>query len=219
MQARGDGETYSAEWGTPSESASHTTGMCSNRAPVFNSDTYTFTVSGDASAWDTVGFVSATDPNEGDFVVYYITAGNAGGRFNISSGSDGGQILVWGALDYETVSSYTLTVEARDGKEGGTSSATVEITVTNVAEGTPSATDDLTVSLSDSTFTISWSVVTGADQYRVQYRTGGSDGQWTDLDATTGTSQTFSPEGGPTCETTYEFRVQARGDGTIHIVA
>ena len=41
-------------------------------------------------------------------------------------------ILLWGSLDYETTTSYTLTVEARDGK-GGVGSATVEVTVTDVA--------------------------------------------------------------------------------------
>ena len=134
VQGRGNGTTYSAVWGKLSESASHTTEAC-NRAPVFSSATYSFTVAENTAVWQSVGTVSATDPDEGDSVTYHITAGNGAGRFEISSGSKGeGLILVWGALDYETTSSYTLTVEARDGKQGGTSSATVEITVTDVAE-------------------------------------------------------------------------------------
>ena len=138
VQARGDGKTYPAEWSKLSESISHTNsaGAC-NRPPAFTSNTYTFSVSEGASVWPNshvVGFVSASDPDEGDFVTYHITAGNGAGAFNISSGHDGAHILVWAALDYETTSSYTLTVEARDGKAGGTSSATVEITVTDVAE-------------------------------------------------------------------------------------
>ena len=133
VQGRGDGTTYSAAWGKLSESASHTTEAC-NRAPVFGSATYSFTVAENAAAWQSVGTVSATDPDEGDYVTYHITAGNGAGRFEISSGKNGGLILVWAALDYETTSSYTLTVEARDGKAGGTSSATVEISVTDVAE-------------------------------------------------------------------------------------
>ena len=213
-QARG------AAWSEPSESVSHTTGACPNQAPVFGSSSYSFSIAEDAAVWDTVGTVSATDADEGDSVLYYyITAGNGAGRFSISSGRDGGLILVAGSLDYETESSYTLTVEARDGKAGGTSSATVEISVTNVAEGTPPAPDGLSVSLSGDTFTISWSAVTGAGRYRAQHRTGGSAGTWTSLDATTGTSRTFSPEGGPPCGTTYDFRVQAQGDGETHVVA
>ena len=133
VQGRGNGTTYSAVWGKLSESASHTTEAC-NRAPVFSSATYSFTVAENTAVWQSVGTVSATDPDEGDFVTYHITAGNGAGRFEISSGKDSGLILVWGALDYETTSSYTLTVEARDGKAGGTSSTTVEITITDVAE-------------------------------------------------------------------------------------
>ncbi len=136
VQARGDGTTYAAEWGDPSKPASHTTGAC-NSPPLFASDTFTFTVPEDAPVWPAVhvvGIVSATDPDEGDSVLYYITAGNEAGRFIMSSSHSGGQILLWGALDYETASSYTLTVEARDGKAGGTSSATVQITVTDVGE-------------------------------------------------------------------------------------
>ena len=52
-----------------------------------------------ASAWNDIGPVSASDANEGDTVYYYITAGNAAGKFNI--GGNHGEILVWGALDYE----------------------------------------------------------------------------------------------------------------------
>ena len=136
VQSRGDGTTYPATWSGPSEAVSHTAGAC-NSPPVFTPDTFTFTVPEDAPAWPdvhVVGTVSATDPDEGDFINYYITAGNEAGRFIISSSHDGGQILVWGALDYEAVSSYTLTVEARDGKVDGTASATVEISVTDVDE-------------------------------------------------------------------------------------
>ena len=136
VQGRGDGTTYSAAWGKLSESTSHTNsaGKC-NRPPVFTSSSYTFTVSENAPAWPAlhiVGLVSASDPDDGDSLTYWITAGNGAGRFMIDNSR--GDILVWAALDYETTSSYTLTVEARDGKEGGTSSTTVEITVTDVAE-------------------------------------------------------------------------------------
>ena len=136
VHGRGDGTTYSAAWGKLSESASHTNsaGKC-NRPPVFTSSSYTFTVSENAPAWPAVhivGLVSASDPDDGDSLTYWITAGNGAGRFMIDNSR--GDILVWAALDYETTSSYTLTVEARDGKQGGTSSTTVEITVTDVAE-------------------------------------------------------------------------------------
>ena len=107
-----------------------------NEPPVFESETYSFSVAENASTWTEVGQIVATDPDAGDTsggtVFYYITTGNGAGKFNMSTGKDGGFLLVWGSLDYETESSYTLTVEARDGKEGGVGSATVEISVTDV---------------------------------------------------------------------------------------
>ncbi len=103
-----------------------------NRPPVFDTSTYAFTVREDASTFHVIGSISASDPDAGDSVLYYITDGNAAGRFQI--GSNHGEILVWGALDYESVSSYTLSIEARDGEENGTATATVQISVTDVAE-------------------------------------------------------------------------------------
>ena len=103
-----------------------------NRPPVFSASTYTFTVREDTSAQRIIGSVSATDPDAGDSPWYYITGGNGAGRFNMSANA--GLLLVWKPLDYESVSSYTLSVEARDGKENGTATATVEISVTAVDE-------------------------------------------------------------------------------------
>ena len=102
-----------------------------NAPPVFNPDSYSFSIAESAEVWNPVGSVAATDPDAGDTVTYHITAGNGAGRFIIDLYF--GEILVWGALDHETVPTYTLTVEARDGN-GGTATATVEINVTDVAE-------------------------------------------------------------------------------------
>ena len=211
VQARGDGKTYSTGWGKPSSSLSQTTGAC-NQPPVFATSTYAFSVAEDAATSTVAGTVSATDP-DGDGLTYSIASGNDGGAFSIDE--SGGSIAVASPLDHETKASYTLTVEAGDGRANGTATATVHISVTNVAEGAPSAPRDVNVSLSGDTFTISWSAVNGADQYRAQHRTGGA-GEWANLDATAATTQTFSPAA---CDTTYEFRVQARGDGETHVVA
>ena len=103
-----------------------------NRPPVFSASTYAFTVREDTPAQRIIGSVSATDPDAGDSPWYYITGGNEAGRFNMSANA--GLLLVWKPLDYESASSYTLSVEARDGKENGTATATVEISVTAVDE-------------------------------------------------------------------------------------
>ena len=112
------------------------TGAC-NRPPEFSSSAYDFTVAENASTGDAVGTVSATDPDATDTLTYSITAGNADGKFAI--GESSGVISVAGELDYETAPSYTLTVQASDGIEDGSDTATVEITVTDVAEDPPEA--------------------------------------------------------------------------------
>ena len=101
------------------------------RPPSFASETYNFTVKENASAFTIIGTALATDPGEGDEVLHTIESGNEGGKFQIDGWA--GFILVKGALDYETKSSYTLTVKANDGK-GGTDTATVNITIEDVAE-------------------------------------------------------------------------------------
>ena len=107
-----------------------------NDPPVFDPDSYSFSVSESTQPWTIIGQVTATDEDEGDTlggtVFYYITAGNDAGQFMIDGAW--GYILVRKALDYETTSAYTLTVEVRDGKAGGVDTATVAISVTDVAE-------------------------------------------------------------------------------------
>ncbi|MCY3602066.1 MAG: cadherin domain-containing protein [Chloroflexi bacterium] len=60
---------------------------------------------------------------------------------------------------------------------------------------------------------LSWSAVTGASAYRVEYRLDRDEG-WTEDSATvTGTTHTVD---GLHCEDTYVFRVSARGSGTTY---
>ena len=101
-----------------------------NAAPAFGSASYSFSVAEDAATGDAVGTVSATDADD-DSITYSITAGNGDGKFAI--GSSRGAIIVEGSLDHEATSSYALTVQADDGN-GGTNTAAVNITVTDVNE-------------------------------------------------------------------------------------
>ncbi len=103
-----------------------------NRAPEFGSAAYSFSVAEDASTGAAVGSVSATDADD-DTLTYTIEAGNGDGKFVIDGGT--GAITTAGALDHETTPSYALTVQADDGN-GGTATATVNITVTDVDEST-----------------------------------------------------------------------------------
>ena len=99
VPARDDGETYFAGWGVPSEVVSHTTGAC-NRPPAFNTSTFAFSVAEDAATSIVVGTASASD-SDGDTVAYSIASGNGDGVFSIYS--DTGEVIVAGALDYESV--------------------------------------------------------------------------------------------------------------------
>ena len=213
VRAFGDDTLFVASWGTPSDPDSVTTDAC-NVLPEFDPAVYAFSVAENAATGTSVGTVSATDDDTDDELSYAITSGNTGDVFDI--GETTGAITVSGALDHETTASYTLIVEVDDGREG-TDTATVTITVTDVAENTPPAPENLSASLTDDTFSISWDTLSGSANYEPQYRTGDSDDDWMALPTTTGTSTTFSPAGGAACGTTYGFRVRAYGDGTKYI--
>ena len=96
--------------------------------PVFATTTYSFTVAENASQFDAVGQVSAVDP-DGGIVTYSIVSGNGDGKFNITHND--GLIVVRRSLDYDTTSSYTLTVRATD-SSGDTSTVVVNISVSAV---------------------------------------------------------------------------------------
>ena len=137
VSARGDGSPHSNAFGSPTTSSvSRATTACINDQPVFTSSTYSFTVSEDAEVYASVGTTSATDEDTSDTVSYSITTGNGDGKFDIDSST--GEITVAELLDFETTSSYTLTIQASDGN-GGTGTATVTITVTDVLESSINA--------------------------------------------------------------------------------
>ena len=213
VRAYGDGATYAGVLGDASGDSSATTGPCS-QDPAFDEPSYSFTIAENAETGAVVGSVSATDPDEGDSVTYWITAGDDEGKFAI--GENTGEITVAAALDYETADSYSLTVEARDGN-GGTATAEAEIVVTDAPEDPAPAPEELSVSLSEGTFSVSWNAVTGAARYEVQHRISGSGEDWTALPAVDAVETTYSPVGGPTCGSTYEFRVRAYGDGETYV--
>ena len=124
VRARGDGVTYIPAWGAESVATSTRGGPC-NSAPVFGESGYSFSIAGNAPSEVRVGTVSATDP-DGDTVSYSISAGDTGGKFAVATST--GRITVARTLDLESVSSYSLTVDASDGN-GGTATTTVAVSV------------------------------------------------------------------------------------------
>ena len=213
VRAYGDGTLLAAEWGEYSEPATVMTDPC-NRDPEFATSTYRFSIAEDAATSAAVGAVTATDPDRGDTVTYAIASGNERGDFSV--GGSTGAIAVESALDHETTPTYTLSVEASDGR-GGVDTATVEIDVTDVAEDLPPAPQGLSVTLADDTFSINWNPVTGASRYEAQHHIVGSEDDWASVGTTTSAVLTYSPVDGAECGTTYEFRVRAYGDGTTYV--
>ena len=117
--------------GTSGQPPSDSGGQSSSLTPpVFGQEAYSFTVSEDAATGAVVGSVAAEGP-DGSQVAYRITGGNEAGRFSVGAS---GEITVVGSLDYETTSSYTLTVAATEAYGGATATVTVEIAVTDVTE-------------------------------------------------------------------------------------
>ena len=108
-----------------------------NIAPQFGEASYQFAIREDASVGDVVGSVEATDA-EGETLGYSITSGNDDGHFSIDTSS--GQITVAGALEYDTSSRYSLTIQAADGSNG-TATTTVEIAIRETCAGGTAVSD------------------------------------------------------------------------------
>ena len=124
-----------------------------NEPPEFSVETASRTIAENTEAGVAIGApVTATDPDTGDTPAYTL-GGTDAAFFDIDAST--GQLLTQAALDYETKSSYTVTVTASD----GALTATVDVTVavTNIDEaGTvalstnqPPARAEITAALTD----------------------------------------------------------------------
>ena len=71
----------------------------------------------------------------------------------------------------------------------------------------------LSASLMDGAFTLTWTALSGVDEYEVQWRIAGAGDPWAALPAVTAANAAYTPTGGPQCSSTYDFRVRAHGDG------
>ncbi|MPZ51882.1 MAG: tandem-95 repeat protein, partial [Acidimicrobiia bacterium] len=89
----------------------------------------TFSIAEDTAVGSSVGSVDASDP-DGDSLSFDITSGNTGDAFVIDQAN--GEITVAAVLDFETIPSYTLTVEVA--ASGDTVDATITINITDVNE-------------------------------------------------------------------------------------
>ena len=167
-----------------------------NVAPVFTAGTTTTRSIAENTAADTnIGSaISATDANSGDTLSYTLSGADAS-SFSIVSTS--GQLRTKDALDYETKSSYTVTITVSDGSL--TDSITVTINITDVDENrAPAFTAGTTTtrSIAENTATgvnIGTTVsATDADSDTLTYSLGETDAASFSIVSTSGQLQTKS---------------------------
>ena len=132
-----------------------------NDQPAFSTDTATRSVAENTGAGEDIGAPVEASDDDGDSLTYSISGGTDASSFAIVEGS--GQLQTRSALDFETKSSYFVTVSVSDKKDAGGNADTavddtidVTISVTNVNEagalsvpGTPRVDSALSASLSD----------------------------------------------------------------------
>ena len=94
-----------------------------NTAPTISDQT--FSIVEDANIGTSVGTVAASDADN-DPLTFNIIAGNSEGVFSIESTS--GEILLSETLDFETTSSYSLTVQVADNESIATAIITINVT-------------------------------------------------------------------------------------------
>ena len=171
-----------------------------NTAPVFtDGSTTTRSIAENTAANTNIGSpISATDADN-DTLIYTLSGTNA---TSFSLDTSTGQLQTKAALDYETKTSYSVTVSVSDGNDG-TDSITVTINVTDVNE---TSTNTAPVFTEGSTATRSVTeniepgqhigpavAATDADGNTLAYTLGGTDAASFDIDSTTGQLKTKSP--------------------------
>ena len=165
-----------------------------NRAPAFaEGGDAAREVAENTAAGEAIGApVGATD-EDGDDLAYSLEGTDAA-SFAIDAGS--GQLRTKAALDYETKSSYSLTVKVVD--DGGSDTIALTVSVTDVAAPSapaapgveqlavswtavrvtttkaeaPAQVTDVSVTEGVGQLAVSWSQVTGASGYKVQWKSG-----------------------------------------------
>ena len=165
-----------------------------NRPPEFDSATATREVPENTEAGENIGApVTAADPDTGDTPAYTLEGADLD-SFDIDSASGQIQTKSGVTYDYETKSSYSVTVKADD-NNGGTATIDVTITVADVNEPPEFSVETASRTIAENTTTgvAIGAPVTAADPDTGDtpaYTLGGTDATFFDIDASTGQLQT-----------------------------
>ena len=206
--------SFTDDLGNPesrTSAATQAVAAAGNNAPEFTEGTSTTrSVAENTAGSRNIGTaIAATDADGGD-TLRYTLGGTDMASFAIVSTS--GQLRTSAALDYETKSSYAVTVSVSD-SNGGSDSISVTITVTDVNEqpGRPAAPSVGATANSDTSLDVSWAApglnggpaITG---YHLQYRQGTSGSFTNGPQNVSGTSAMIT---GLTAGTSYQVQVRA----------
>jgi hypothetical protein len=116
----------------------------------------------------TIGIFPTTNA-DGDTLTYSLSGTDAS-KFNISST---GEFKLEAAADYESQSSYSLTILVSDGTE--TVSEDVTVVITNVIETAPTLTLPATISIAENTSIVTQAVATDLEGSALTYALSGAD--------------------------------------------
>ena len=186
--------TITASDGKKSDSIDVTitvTDVDENRAPAFASESTTRSVAENIGSGVNIGgAVSATDAD--DDTLEYTLGGTDADSFSIDSTT--GQLRTNAALDFETQTSYSVTITASDGKKSD--NIDVTITVTDVDENRAPAFASASTTRSVAENTAAGTAIgdaitaTDADDDTLEYTLGGTDSASFDIVSTTGQLKT-----------------------------
>ena len=208
VRARGDGSPYSLTYGDASSSVSETTDGC----PLPTAPRPT----GLSVTSDTDDSVSLSWNAVTDAAVYKVEYRRSGSiSWLHASYVWSGTSKTVDGLDCDT--GYYFRVRARgDGSPYSYTYGDPSSSVSETTDGCPLPTAPRPTGLSvtsdtDDSVSLSWNAVTDAGAYKVEYRRS-SASSWLHADYVySGTTETVD---GLDCNTSYDFRVRARGDGS-----
>ncbi len=104
-----------------------------NENPIISNQT--FSIAENSPNGNQAGIVVASDPDAGQTLVYSILIGNTNNAFQINASSGVLTVSNSSALNYEAITSFSLTVKAQDNGQGNLfSQATITVNITDVNE-------------------------------------------------------------------------------------